>query len=58
MDIARRFAIAPGEVGARELVAVEHTLEACRAVVRKGRPGLACLSRSDGDEPQIVETWI
>lgn len=34
------------------------TVEQARAHVRKVLPGAERLPRSDGDEPQILETWI
>jgi hypothetical protein len=56
--VARRFQLVAGEPQPRELMAVEATLEACRAVVRQGRPGLVRMVRDPSDEAQIVETWL
>jgi len=37
---------------------VTDTLDEARAAVHRAHPGAVCMARSDGDEPQIVESWI
>ena len=53
--IARRF-----EVGGGDLVATGDTMTGELEEMRAGfwRAGLMKLSRQDGDEPQIVESWV
>jgi len=54
--VARRFVVERGlGLKAAREVLIADTLEAIRARLP---PGLYCLGRQPGDEPQIVETWI
>jgi hypothetical protein len=37
---------------------VTDTLDEARAAIRRAHPVAVCMARNDGDEPQIVESWI
>jgi hypothetical protein len=52
--VARRFLTLPSPVATDDVV--QGDLPAIRDAFH--RCGLVCLSRNDGDEPQIVESWI
>lgn len=57
--VVRRFEVSPD--GLRPVappVAVVGTLDEARAAIRRVHPCPVCLTRADGDEPQIVENWI
>lgn len=57
--VARQFHIVKGNGGEplpTSNVMVSKDLEPLRAMLR--RKGLAVMPRSEGDEPQIVESWL
>jgi len=57
--VVRRFEVSADSTRAAALpLAVVDTLAEARAAVRRAHPGAVCMARADGDEPQIVESWI
>ena len=55
MFVARRFDIGRGEAVWTDICVIASTLDGVRELIPQG---LHCMPRADGDEPQIVETWI
>lgn len=53
--VARRFVVGPGTVSPTTDVMVRPLPDLRDALARRG---LVHMARNDGDEPQIVETWI
>ena len=53
--VVRRFDIRDDGSHTTGWVRTADSLEGIRSLIP---PGLACLTRSDGDEPEIVETWL
>lgn len=55
--VARRFETGKGHA---EPVATHDVVQGDLPAIRDAlsRCGLVCLTRNDGDEPQIVESWI
>lgn len=54
--VLRRFEVLGGEVSLTREAYMDGDPERLRSLMRMR--GLACLPRSPGDEPHIVETWI
>lgn len=54
--VARAFTITPEGSEPGDTVELHRDIEALRRAMQ--RRGLYCLPRNEGDEPQIVETWI
>lgn len=57
--VVRRFEVSAD--GARPLpfpLVVADTLDQAREAIRRAHPCAVCMVRADGDEPQIVESWI
>ena len=53
--VARCWLITSGGTEATDRTVVGWSLETVRNAIP---PGLACLARSDGDDPAILETWV
>ena len=58
--VARKFLIVRGKPEPVPTLALiqSHSLEAVRVGLLEECPGLVCIKRNEGDEPQIVETWL
>lgn len=57
--VCRRQVVGPNFVQTdSELTVRAPTLEACRQLLHRKRFGLTRISRSQDDEPQIVEVWL
>jgi len=57
--VVRRFEVsADGAQPVPPPVAVVDTLAEARAAIRRVHPCPVCMTRAEGDEPQIVESWI
>jgi hypothetical protein len=57
--VVRRFEVSADTVQPDALaVVIANTLDQARAAIRREHPGAIRLPRADGDEPQIVESWI
>lgn len=54
--VARRFELVGGNAHATQDTIIGPTLEAVRQ--RLDAMGLHCITRSEGDDPVIVETWL
>jgi hypothetical protein len=55
--VARRFDITDGDVAASDSIIVMDDLDVLRRALAIDMR-LTCLSRSPGDDPVIVETWL
>ena len=57
--VVRRFYVDGSSVQHAALpLVVTDTLDEARAAIRRAHPVAVCMARNDGDEPQIVESWI
>lgn len=57
--VRRSVVTADGALMDPDLFARALALKDCRYAIAHAHPeGLVCMHRSEGDEPQIVETWL
>jgi hypothetical protein len=56
--VARAFVLDEGEAKATGRALFSNDLDKLRALVLETDPGLISFPRNEGDEPQIVETWL
>lgn len=56
MHISGSSGTSPTDLGLKTVSTSEQELDLLRFILRKS--GLSCLDRDDGDEPQILESWI
>lgn len=56
--VARLFLVIGGESHNTDQCMRAPTLDSLRWALNRFHPGMHCIPRYDGDEPQIMETWL